>query len=664
MALSTDKRTKVPKKSIKGDLPETEKEWIKYVNEAHDNGVNNRRKFEFQWILNLGYYLGYQELRFDRRTATIRLPRSTERPLQINRISSFIDARLAKLTKNRPIPKVIPNTHDKEDINGAKFAGQALNHLWRKTDQEEEYETLIMLGLINGTSFKKTIWDPFAGDFVKRATENKEGQLTLDAAGAIEEEKIFMGEVSSRALSAFNIIPADDSVQFVKDQPWMMERSWMTIAEAEKLYPHLRGELNPNVSERTDHEKILERLSSAISSTVGAAVHQLHDSLNADVLVKSMWIKPIPEYEEGLVIVVVADQLAWIGEFPNNFGNNIYPFVKWTERTDGYHFWGQSTIERLMSIQKAYNRLKQKKLKNAYLMGNGKYLLAKGSQVIESALSDVEAEVIEYNPSVPKPEQMRLAPLPNYVVELARELVIDFRDVGGQRESSANPGAGVTAGVAMQVSAELSDEAIAPILARLSRTMTKVANQQLILMNEEYIEDRKVVILGEGNAVGVQWMAGTDFRHATDVHIEVESMFPDFRGAKQQKLLDLWDRNIITDPKMFLEAFRFGNFDRIIDEFEKEEDPVALDIKLIKDGKQPEITPFQNHQAYVRIMSKWIQTPEFLRLIPERKDLAVQVLQGHLQFLVQSLPNQGGATQEQNQAAVGGQFGSTVPAGA
>jgi hypothetical protein len=663
MALSKEKKVKIPKKNKKGDLPTTAEGWVRYVNEAHNNGLNARRKYEFQWVLNFAYLKGYQNLVFDRRRATIQIPKTMERPLTINRIGSWVDGRVAKLTRNRPIPNPIPSTNDPDDIAGAKYSGFLLDHLWRSLEMEDEYENLIVHFLTTGTSFMKTVWDPHAGDMIKEAKTNENQELFLDANGEVEFEKVWLGEIHSRAKSSFQIIPGDECIREVKDQPWMIERDWLTIATAEKYFPHLKGKFSNKAKDQTDYEKIIDRLASPISSAIGSSLHQMYDSHNSEVLIKTMWIKPNQEYEQGLVVSVIGDELAYIDVWPNDYGKNVYPFVKFSERSDGYHFWGQSTMERLLSIQKAYNRLKQKKLKNAYLMGNGKYLLAKGSQVIESAITDEEGEVIEFNPSVPAPRQMEIAPLPNYVVQLANELILDFRDSGGQPESSFSPNPNLTAAVALEVSAEIGDQMLTPILRRLARGMQKVAQQQLILANEEYTEPRKILILGNDGFMGVQFMSGVDFRHCIDVHIDVESMFPDFRGSKTQRLFDLWDRRIIQDPKMFLKALRFGNFDSILEDIENIEEPVVLEIAEIKRGNQPEINQFQDHFTHFKVLSDWIKSPEFLRLPPERKDLAVGVLQEHMQFLTQSMPNQGAVTPNLNQNSVGSPFGQINPVG-
>jgi hypothetical protein len=153
-------------------------------------------------------------------------------------------------------------------------------------------------------------------------------------------------------------------------------------------------------------------------------------------------------------------------------------------------------------------------------------------------------------------------------------------------------------------------------------------------MNDEYIDPRKVLIIGEGKAASSQWINNTDFRNHTDVHIEVESLFPDFRGAKQQRLQDWWDRRIITDPKVFIKAHRYG-IDSILEEEERKDELIALEIKQIKEGKEPQITQFQDHATHFKGISDWINTPEFLRLPKDRKELALAALQAHMQFLVQ-----------------------------
>lgn len=652
---------KIPKRSSKGDLPTNEKEWVTYVNKFHDAGLHARRRHERQWIVNYCYYKGYQNLIYDTTTGIFSLSRELEQPLVVNRIGSFIEGRHAKITKNRPTTKVMPQTNDKLDRNAAKYAEQALAYLQQKIGMEGTNDRAKMLMLLFGNSFIKTCWDPLAGDTIENLVKGGENQDTLfidDEEGKFKTEEVFLGEVASNALTPFQILPANDSIPTVKGQPAMMERHFLPVTEIENMFPHLVGKVPKSNREhdKTDSERTLDRLASPLFAAYANDKYELQDTITSEALLKILWVKPNQQFEDGACVGVVGNELAFAGTFENDYGDNIYPFVKYSEREDGLSFWQQSTLERLIPIQRAHNKIKQKKLSNAILMANGKWMLAKGSQVMEEAITDEEGEVVEYNPAVPEPHQAQIAPLPNYVQAMDAEFVVDIRDVGGQRETTYAPGPNITAGVAMQTQAELTDEIIGPLIKNIARSDEKVAQIQLILINDEWVEPRKIKVIGEKGSQAVQWLQAADFRNHTDVRIESESMFPDFRGARQQRIFDLWDRRIISDPKEFWELYRWGNFDLIEDKQDAIEDTIWLDIARIKKGKTPEFQPFQNHGQYIQTLMQWVNTPEFNKLIPERKQLALSVIKQHMDFMTGQVSKQE-PQPEQNPAAVGTPFG-------
>lgn len=666
-------KLKCPKKDTKGDLPDNVDDWIKYVNKCHDDQLQIRKKHEFQWVVNISYYKGYQNLLFDPRTGALLQAKDMTQPLIINRIGSFIESRHAKLTKNRPVPRTLPNTSDREDQRGARYMDQALMHLWRKVEMEDVYDTTVIQMLLCGVSFVDTEWDPTIGDFMEdyvkeehTAEDGSKGhRLVYNEDGTPQTEKIFLGEVESVPLSAFAILPGNELIPKICDQPYLIKRVRQPVSYLESIYPHLRGKIKreDSMDNKTEYERIAEKLTSPIFAGYTGQERQKKDFLDGTALVKTFMLKPNYQYEKGLFITVIGKELAHIDVFPNDYGENVYPIVKFQEKNDGFSFWPQSTIERLIPIQNGINTLKQKKLKNAVLMANGKWLLAKGSQVSEESITDEEGEVIEFNPAVNEPKQAIIAPLPEYVSVLGNELIVDFRDAGGQRESSFNPAPNLTAGVAMQMQAELADEIINPIIRRLGSSMEKVANIQSILINDEWIEPRKIKVIGQRGAMAVQWLSKEDFKHHTDVHIEIESLFPDFRGAKQQRMLDFWDRRIITDPQDFLEAYRSGNFDKFMDKQEDIQDQIYLQIEQIKKGKEPEFNPAVSPVPFLKALTEWMGTPEFLRLIPQRKQMAIAVAQKYMQNVMASMPGGGAPQGQQNQAAVGSPQGPITPQG-
>jgi len=644
-----------------GLYPTSKKEWVEFVIKNHDEGMELRRRHEFIWAVTLAYYKGYQNIVFDPVTGILNLNRDTFQPYTVNRIAPFIEARHAKLTKNRPTAIVQPNTTDKVDKAAAKAAERIHKHLWRELEMEEMYDTNQMQMLIAGNAFVENMWDPTAGQFIMDDKFTDSDVLSIDDENEEEKEKVFLGEVHTGTLTAFNIIPANDQILRLKDQPWIIKRTYQNLAFLYTLYPHLQEKIHSDKdNEQTQPERMVTQLSSPISSVMSQDA-STQDKGTSEAVVKHFMLAPNYQYPKGLMVIVINKELAMLSEFPDDYGKNIYPIVHFKEKKDGHNFWGQSTIERLIPVQRAINILRQKKIKNFSLMAAGKWLIAKGSQIPDDAISDEEGEIIEYNPAVNKPEQARIAPLPNYVESLNQELITDFRDTGGQRETTFTAGPNLTAGVAMQTQTELTDEVLGPLIKRVGRSMQTVAQQQLLLVDQNWTDPRKVRVLGDNGKFSIEMLDNADLRHNTDIHFEIDSLFPDMRGAKQQRAFDLWDRKVIQDPKKLIQVLRHGDFDSIIDDQEYLDDSIEQAILMIKRGDRPEITQFQNHPEFVDQMSKWMNTPDWLRLPKERKQLTIDIVKEHMQNIMQSLPNQGQPVEQQNPASVGTPFGPTNP---
>lgn len=638
--------------------PKTEVEWVSYVNKCHGGGLQNRLKHEQQWVINLCYYLGFQRLWYA--NGKIRVD-DQDPVLHVNRIASWIESRHAKLTKSRPVGRVIPDSNDPADKMGAKYGDWALMNLFRKIGMEQVYDDIIMQMLICGTTFGENLWDPYEGDVIK-IPKMKDDDVSIKD-GELEEERVFSGEVCSKSVSPFGLIIANDSIPKLQDQPWVIKRNFLSLEQVYETWPKLKDkiQIKDDQSERTEYEKIVHRLGSP-SFHRSSPIRATMDANNNEVLVKSMWIKPNDCFEDGAMVTVIGDQYAMGGNFPDDYGKAVYPFVKFQENNSGFHFYTQATMERLIPIQRAYNELKQSKVQNARLMAKGKWMNPKGSQVLESSLTDEEGEVIEYNSSVPEPHQAAISPLPNYVENLESTLLNDFRDSGGQREAPFNPPPTITASVALQTLNELSEEVLIPISRRLARSMELMSNSQLNLIVQNYIEKRLIKIFNESNSIGAQFLSALDLKNQTDVHIETESLLPELRSTKKQALFELWDRRIIQDPAQFVNLLRYGNFDTLQEELERVDEQFQADLAMLKNGKDVAISPFQDNQKYAMELMKFTQTPEFERMIPERKQLIMANLQKRLILLQQSVAQAPPETAP-NGANTGTEFGPQKPVG-
>jgi hypothetical protein len=236
---------------------------------------------------------------------------------------------------------------------------------------------------------------------------------------------------------------------------------------------------------------------------------------------------------------------------------------------------------------------------------------------------------------------------------------VDFVDVGGEKEASQLPFQGITASIALETAAELTNIDIEPIIRRIEKALVRELRIELELANEHYTDERILKIVGPNDQPLIKKFNSLDLKHQTDLTVSLETALGLSKAAQQQKLVDLWDRRIITDPSKFMKAFVTGDVNMVLEEEEPTRNVVVEQINMIKEGAQPVVLPTDNHIVHITMLTDFMNTPEFRRLAPDRQQLALATLQQHISFVQ---PQQ--AEGAQNQAAVGTPFGSQVPEGA
>jgi hypothetical protein len=182
-----------------------------------------------------------------------------------------------------------------------------------------------------------------------------------------------------------------------------------------------------------------------------------------------------------------------------------------------------------------------------------------------------------------------------------------------------------------------------------------------LLANQFYTDERSIKVLGPSTGVvDILRINNLDLMNQTDVTLQLESSLGTTKAAARQQLIDLWDRRIVTDPNLFMKAYSVGDLDLVIRQEDPAEAVVIEQIEAIKQGANPVVTQFDNHMLHMKMLTKFMQTPEFTRMPPDRQQLATATLQQHIAFMGQAAGMQG---PQQNQAAVGTPFGQQVTEG-
>jgi len=623
-----------------------------------------RQPLEYEWARNYAYYIGFQNLRYNSQSRIL-LQEYEENDFVINRISGYVDARVSMLTRHRPSLYVAPEKMERRFVKAAELSTSLLNHLSRVGDSEAKNHTHALLLVLTGSAFKKILWNPRIGESISEIKQMPDESINLDdRTGDFESDEIFFGDIESHVRTPFSIM-ASPGARDIGDIncEWVLDRTHIPIAEVRREFPEIKVRDMKKGSEFTSFESFVERLGSPTFGPFMASTG-IASELNEHqfMLKKEFWMRPSVFYPRGVLATIIGDELVQFEEWPYEWAikNKMFPFIKTDEKEDPFGFYGRSTVSRLIPIQRNYNSIRAQVAKNATLMCNVKWMVARGSGLPEDALTDSEGEIVEYNPNVSRPEQSPIAPLPNYIHSVINQDITDFEAVSGQKNPENLPYQGITAGIALETASQIAEQSVIPVIRKVERAMIKEGQINLFMANEFYVDLRKIKILGQGEAVNVMQINNDDLLSQTDVRIQIESALGHTKATQQQKLMDFWDRRIITDPSVFLQAYMTGDLNVVLKANNAVENKIIEDIEAVKNGAMPPISPFDNHVEAIRLFSQWIQSPEFRRMPEDRQQIALQVMQMHIGFLQPQLEQAEG----QNPAAVGTPFGSQVTEGA
>jgi len=441
-----------------------------------------------------------------------------------------------------------------------------------------------------------------------------------------------------------------------------MERNRLSIQEIKDTYEGFDADKIAQCSEDlTRYEKFVYNLGIPRAQGFSGAFDRAKSSIKENhlILVKEFWMKPNDVYPEGVLATVVGNQLVQFEKFP--YDHKEYPYVKIDEHKNPMGFYGIPTTTRLIPLQRHYNEVRSQIANNAQSMANVKWHVFKGAGLIDEALDDLDAEVVETNPNLPAPQQLAVAPLPGHIIQSQNQDIEDFRDISGEISVDQQPFVGLTAGVAIETMAELADVGLGPTIKNIERALVKLGRQELMLANQFYTDERIIKIMGPSTGqFDILRFTSIDLMNQTDVTLQLESSLGNTKSAARQQLIDMWDRRIIQDPNVFLKAFSVGDIDLVTKAEVPAESVVIEQIEQIKQGGNPVVSQFDNHVLHVKMLNNFIQTPEFRRMPPDRQQIAVQTLQQHLAYLGQGLQQ---SQPQQNQAAVGTPFGQQVTEG-
>jgi len=614
------------KRNLAGDVSAKFEQWR-----------NQRRPHDVNTFVNAAFARGEQYAEWLDNLSTLSTPLAPPHRIRlvVNRILPKLQARLAKLLKERVSPVVVPASTDRDDITDARATQKVLEYLWRKTDLEKKITQAILWSQIAGKGFLWVYWDPNKAVQVKDPATEQSTDVTD-------------GDVCIEVGSPFELLVADQSIGSVEDQPEIMRVRYRDIDDIRARY----GDLAKDVSPETNQAEIFhyERQIARLAGKSGGIPDAGSNGKGAPgeptlVLIKELFTAPCAKYPKGRYVVVAGQSLLKEqDELPYTFGETEHPFpvVEFVDQLSVGQFWPTTLVEQMRPIQREYNLIRSKCAENFRLMSHPKVMVPVQAQIPEGAWTTEPGEMIRYTwiPGLPAPTPW--VP-PNVAADAWRSLELikgEFDDVSNVYPASQGANSGAQSGFQVNLLQEATDSIHGPTIRQHQRAIEHLAYKMRRLAKIGYIVPRLISVAGKNYEPDVFEFSASQIDEHADIVVYAGSALSSSPAVKTQQILDLHNAGMFGDPKdpetnrKTLRMLGMGSMAEFEEITQRDEELARLETQEIEQGAPPPNPEYwHNHTIHYAIHTDALKSPEIRHWAPERRMALVAHVILHMKYL-------------------------------
>lgn len=649
-----------------------------------EDGTNRRRHWEAQWWENIATYTGEYWIQFDiyKRQLIEPVPKPDHKVrLPVNLAQPVVRTEYAKLVKNRPITDVLAASNDQSDLHSAEVGDKILNnHVEKEFSMSKVRRTAIQWALLCGQGAVFVDYDEAADSqievyigpdgapifdqrvinayqaYYKRRREGGESNAYM------KKEKIKRGDLRIIPLSPFSYI-YDFSTNDLNRAKWVIVSEVYDVNDVWR-----RWDVDIEGDDKALPDVLEQRMLSGFDMSNKLSVPQPTGQKLA--VVHRLFVLPGHKFfPDGAHIVFTEEETIHKENWPYSF--NELPVSQMGHVPFPVAQYSMSILQQIRPIVTEISKTESQIIENRNLMANPPWRVATQHQ-IQGEIVNKPGLQLKYThvPNVPPPEPVQMPEIPIYVKELITVLKEHVLEISGQGETSQGrvpPGA--RSGVAIAYLQEEDDTKLGPTVLEYEEMMERANYQILRVIAQRYDVPRTVRIYRKHSEPEVFDFMGTMLEGCAGVVVQAGSALPRSKAAKQQYILDLWDRKLEQDPRRVREMLELSEGDP--DEFEIDFDQAERENRMLLQGSDPGVEDWYNHAAHHFIHRRFMKSAEFEQLDPRIQDVfrahdaehsAAEARQATEQQ-AQNPPQQNGPTQNGSTPSAPGANGITRPEG-
>ena len=605
---------------------------IQKVIEDLEKRKTERSVLEQQWTLNANFLVGNQYCEINPYRGDIEqlepvydwLERET-----FNQIAPLIETRIANLKKLNYMMKVKPATNELDDYAKAEVSTNVLQHTQKVSDFYSKKNTMIYWNELCGNCFWLSWWDKDKGE--KYAIE----QLFEMGEDGVENKKevaYFQGDLDYGLITPYEIYPESIFKQTVEAQRSIILEQVKTVEDIYDLYGI---KVEGSAVETFELTPVGSGGGFGYENTTVTIGHRTVEDAQKVI---TYFERPSKHKPNGQMIIIVGDsELVYYGDLPYS----RIPIIQSVCIEVAGQFFGKSTIERMIPIQRAYNGCVNRIHEYIKQIAIGSYIVEEGSIDIEEYEQNGQAPgaMLVYKQGSAPPVPIPNGNLPTEIMTERYNLKNDMEYAAGvsQLMVYGSTPSGVNSGKAISNLMEIDNTRLSLTGDNIRNSIRKLAILWLEIY-KKYANTRRIVNYVGGNNIGKTIIWSNEDINSYDVDYVTENELLMSEDAQKQRFFDAFNMGLFTDSngtiptrvkQKALEYMKVGNYTDIMNIDQLQIQAAQRENVFFENGVIPKISDFDNHEIHIEEHLRYILQMDF-HLLKNKKPEYAKVLEDHL----------------------------------
>lgn len=597
------------------------------------------------WMTNYAYLMGYDSVYYDTSARQFRATGMGTRTINrnrlfVNKILPTCQRRQARLTKNPPKWEIKPDNSSEQAKVQARFEKNLLEYYLDKERVLEKRQDM-MMGLMQcGHYYMGVSWNDEKGEFLTKKKESINA-MTNEAATELEAEieYEYEGDVDVEVIAPFEIF-VDPLATNLDEAKWAIRAKVRKIDYFRSRYPD-RGHL---VKEEgawllsAQYEMRIQSMTGQGPAQTGIETQMRHAAIEV-----IYWEKPSKQYPKGRQVISANGVLLEDKDLPCGYE---FPIVKFDDVPITGKYYSEAIVTHLRPIQDQYNRLITKRAEWTNRLLAGKYIAARGTELMQEAMTDQSGEIVYYTPvpgavNAGAPTQMNIPVMPQYAYAEEDKLNAMFYDIAGEGEISRGilPAAGIPA-IGMQLLLEQDETRTSTVTAQHEYALAKVSKIILTYL-EKYVTNERLLKIADPHSqyITKTW-TGADLSSKHDVIVIRGSTAPQSLAVKRNEIMNLWQQGLLGNPadmqvrQSVLQKLEFGDVSGIWQDQSVDMAQIKKTMELIEMNVIPEVNELDNHALHIQEKNRFRKTDAFDQWDANKQSILLADIEAHVKWLM------------------------------